>query len=697
MVKTLRLAGKIGGGFVAVLVLTVIISVLAITSVVRLGAESEVNNQTSKVLENMQNGTLAGKNFVIYSDRKYIDTVAENMDSIVKITSSLKESSNDKERIQYFEAIIKGAEDYKKFFTQYADFEGQLITLEASLTKTYNDLDSQIASLYQEQVADFGNLVRSRASVGDFDDKSEKMDGSSAMRASLFKSKIITDLYIKTGDPKLLESLDVEVEAVISGANSLLPKFAQQKNIDLIRKVITEATAYQQIAKDYIGVEIKQKEAQGLAAAGGAETVKQAGLVSNSIAEAMDALMSTTIGLVSICSLFAVIIGIILSIVITRIITKPIAVAVDMAGQIAGGELRKDIPDAFRTRGDEIGDLARSLQDMVEKLRQVIGEVSSAVLQVSSGSQQLSSTSQEMSQGATEQASSVEEISSSMEQMTANIRQNADNALQTEKIAQKSAKGAEEGGQAVSATVNAMKEIASKIGIIEEIARSTNMLALNASIEAARAGEYGKGFAVVASEVGKLAERSQKEAGEISTLSTESVAIAEGAGVAIAALIPEIRRTAELVQEISASSNEQNSGATQINAAIMQLDSVVQQNASASEESASMSEELASQAEQMQATMEYFKIDGAGAHVHALTRKAAPAPVAAKAIPGPAPKAAGAKNGASGAKASPSKTESSGKAMSDKGRLPLTGIHLDLDGDSQPKGKDELDGDFQEF
>ena len=301
-------------------------------------------------------------------------------------------------------------------------------------------------------------------------------------------------------------------------------------------------------------------------------------------------------------------VSVILAVLVSRTISNPIRYAVEKAAEIAGGELRNDIDGQYLARRDELGDLANALQNMMVRLREIISEVISASHQVASGSQQLSSTSQQMSQGATEQAASVEEISSSMEEMTSNIKQNADNALQTEKIAQKSAKGAEEGGHAVSETVGAMKEIASKIGIIEEIARSTNMLALNASIEAARAGEYGKGFAVVASEVGKLAERSQKEAGEISKLSGESVRIAEQAGVIIMAILPDIRRTAELVQEISAASNEQNSGAEQINSAILQLDKVVQQNASASEESASMSEELASQAEQMQATMEYFKI-----------------------------------------------------------------------------------------
>ena len=293
---------------------------------------------------------------------------------------------------------------------------------------------------------------------------------------------------------------------------------------------------------------------------------------------------------------------------VARTLSRPIVGAVGVALEISSGDMRSDIDAKLLARTDEIGTLAVALQQMRKNLSNVMEEVMSAANQVTAGSQQLSDTAQQMSQGATEQASSVEEISSSMEEMTSNIKQNADNALQTEKIARKSASTAEEGGMAVQATVAAMREIASKIGIIEEISRSTNMLSLNASIEAARAGEYGKGFAVVASEVGKLAERSQKEAGEISKLSTESVTIAEKAGTTIAAMIPDIKRTAELVQEISAASNEQNSGAEQINSAILQLDKVVQQNASASEESASMSEQLAGQAEQMQSTMGYFKI-----------------------------------------------------------------------------------------
>ncbi|OKY75002.1 MAG: chemotaxis protein, partial [Desulfobulbaceae bacterium DB1] len=251
----------------------------------------------------------------------------------------------------------------------------------------------------------------------------------------------------------------------------------------------------------------------------------------------------------------------------------------DNAKLVARGNLMVEV----KKRSDK-DELMESLSAMVAKLKEVVLEVQGAADNVAAGSQELSATAQHMSQGATEQAASAEEISSSMEQMAANIRQNTDNAMQTEKIAVKSATDAREGGKAVSETVAAMKQIAAKISIIEEIARQTNLLALNAAIEAARAGEHGKGFAVVASEVRKLAERSQAAAGEISKLSTSSVAIAEQAGDMLNKMLPDIQKTAELVQEISASSKEQDSGAEQINKAIQQLDQVIQQNASAAEE-----------------------------------------------------------------------------------------------------------------
>ncbi|MDA8428756.1 MAG: MCP four helix bundle domain-containing protein [Geobacteraceae bacterium] len=308
--------------------------------------------------------------------------------------------------------------------------------------------------------------------------------------------------------------------------------------------------------------------------------------------------------------------GIGLALFISGKISNPLREAVTVANSLAGGDLTVTIESRSK---DETGQMMAALSHMVEKLKKVVGDVMSATDNVASGSQELSATAQQMSQGATEQAASAEEISSSMEEMSSSIKQNSDNSTQTEKIAVKSATDAKEGGKSVTETVAAMKEIATKISIIEEIARQTNLLALNAAIEAARAGEHGKGFAVVASEVRKLAERSQTAAGEISTLSSRSVQVAETAGEMLAKMVPDIQRTSELVQEISASSREQDSGAEQISKAIQQLDSVIQQNASASEEMASTSEELASQADLLKDTISFFRIDSSGSRQAART------------------------------------------------------------------------------
>jgi len=288
---------------------------------------------------------------------------------------------------------------------------------------------------------------------------------------------------------------------------------------------------------------------------------------------------------------------------------------VDVLERLAKGDLTVGItPETGDADTKEVkmvfDNIASAINTMIEKLNSVVIDVKAAADNVAAGSQELSSSAEEMSQGATEQSASAEQASSSMEEMSANIKQNADNAQQTERIAIQAAEDADKGGKAVEETVGAMKQIAEKISIIEEIARQTNMLALNAAIEAARAGEHGKGFAVVADAVRKLAERSQTAAGEISNLSVYSVEIAEKAGEMLGRIVPDIKKTAELVQEINAASAEQNTGSDQINQALQQLDQVIQQNASASEEMSSTSEELASQAEQLQDAIAFFNIGG---------------------------------------------------------------------------------------
>ncbi|MDO9618677.1 MAG: methyl-accepting chemotaxis protein [Pseudomonas sp.] len=321
-----------------------------------------------------------------------------------------------------------------------------------------------------------------------------------------------------------------------------------------------------------------------------------------------DAIIGDIMTLLTSLMIGGFIISIALGLLVTRVVVGQLggepAYAAEVVSRVAEGDLTIDV----QLRNNDNTSLLAAMKRMTEKLRAIMGDVRMTADSLASASEQVAASAQALSQNASEQAASVEETSASVEEIAATVAQNSENAKVTDGMASQSSKDAVEGGAAVREMVNAMRQIAGKIGIIDDIAYQTNLLALNAAIEAARAGDHGKGFAVVAAEVRKLAERSQIAAQEIGAVASDSVTLAERAGQLLEQMVPSIRKTADLVQEISAASREQNTGLEQINLAVGQLAQITQVNASASEELSSTSEEMSGQAVQLQEMIQFFQL-----------------------------------------------------------------------------------------
>jgi methyl-accepting chemotaxis protein len=620
----MKLGVKIGLGFGVLLAIAITLGGIAIIEMRGVTKESTMLQEeyvpqvdiAGKIQRSTFQAMYAMRGYGFTGDEEMLKTANEhlkNLDERIAIANNLGDKAI------HLKALKPAIQKIIEVMTTYDKQVEQTVQLQAAMEDGQQKLDAA-AKQYMENCASYLNgqdekLLADIAAAAPPEKLNERLfkietitnmnDLNNETRVAVWKAQAHRDL-------KIIQTVMGNFDQALVLLNKIKVKTTQQDDLKRLAEIEEASKGYKTVLNGFIDNwqknETVAKERQETGEKLVADTNKLASTgmegTTEITKETVDSLgMASKVMIIGL--IVALLLGIIVAYFITRGITRPVIMGVKFAESVASGDLSQRLEITLK---DEIGQLANALNDMVDRLKEVVVNVQVASDNVASGSQELSSSSEEMSQGATEQAAAAEEASSAMEEMAANIRQNADNAMQTEKIATKSAEDAKSGGEAVAKTVGAMKEIAGKISIIEEIARQTNLLALNAAIEAARAGEHGKGFAVVASEVRKLAERSQHAAAEISELSSSSVEVAEQAGDMLSKMVPDIQRTAELVQEIAAASKEQDTGAEQVNKAITQLDQVIQQNASASEEMASTSEELSSQAEQLQDTISFFKI-----------------------------------------------------------------------------------------
>lgn len=620
--KDLNLGKKLGFGFGALILITMLSQLLIIFYISNIEDKSEIlaheyiaevkianalERATHQTMYNVLGYALSYKDSYYTTAQQHISKVKDQVDKADQLANDATSLVKLQESINEIDEKVLA----------YNRLMGETKTMVDNIFKTRDQLDAAAArymdncrQYLESQNRQMENEIRAGASAAQLTERLQKImlindiiDSGNETRVSNFKAQSINDT-------QMLQQAIGNFDRIDGLIQQLRDITRRSEDIQQLNGIESSATAYKTAMTNMSEIFTRSEElAQnridaGFAVFDNSKIISDAGIQGTiDTADNTIALINRSNASIWIGGIIVLGLGILLAVSITKLITVPIAKGVEFARKIAKGDLTAEIDVDQK---DEVGQLAAALREMIEKLRGIVTSIIEGSNNIASASIEMSSNSQQVSQGATEQASSTEEVSSSMEEMTSNIQQNTDNAQQTEKIANKAANDIMEGSKNVNKTVDSMKTIADRITIISDIAFQTNILALNAAVEAARAGEHGKGFAVVAAEVRKLAERSQKAAAEIDDLSKSSVAIAEHSGSLLQQIVPDIQNTSKLVQEISAASIEQNSGVDQINNAIQQLNQVTQQNAAASEEMATSSEELSSQAEQLREIIQFF-------------------------------------------------------------------------------------------